>query len=595
MKKNKKISKIQIYLMINSLILAWSTFGLVQAILKHDILPLKYLIPMLIIAILIPLVLVFLMLRKKIKPKIRILLSIISIIIIGIYGMALIYLNKTYKFIENIVDDGYIIENYSVIVLNNDKYSELKDIDGKLLGYYKDDSTGINDALKKLDESIKTEKKDYKKFNLLIDDLYEEKIDSLIMEESYRTIIEETHQDFNEKTKVIQKIEIKRKKEDIVKNVDVKNETFNVYISGIDVYGNISSVSRSDVNIVASVNPDTHQMLLISIPRDYYVQLDGTTGYKDKLTHAGIYGIDKSVKTLENLLGIEINYYIKVNFSSVEKMIDAIGGVDVYSKYTFIGYENSSFKQGFNRVNGKQGLEFARTRKTVTGGDRTRGENQEALIQAILKKVTSKEIITKYTGILNSLNGTFQTNMPMDTITDLIKKQISDMASWTVTSISLDGYDASRYTYSYPGQYLYVMEPDEDSIVEAQQKLKQISDGEILEGSYSDNVSGNVNIPHTVAQEPEPVQEAPKEETKVEPKEETKVEEKDLEKDEKDEKEKPEETSEIVDETKESDEKTEVVDENPTTDEKKEEINEKTSKEEENNKNETEKNEKSTE
>ena len=472
--KERKITILKMYLMINSMILSISTIILTLSIIKHDILPTKYLIPALIIEIVIPLILIFLMLKKNFKNKIKIALSIISIPIIILYGILSTYLNKTYKFIENIIDDGYIIENYSVIVLNNNTYNELKDLENKTIGYYKQEELAISEALNKIQEEISIKNKEFASNNILTEKLLNGEIPSIIIEESYRPIIEETIPDINEKTKVIHKIEIKRKKDEIVKNVDVKNESFNMYISGIDVYGNISSVSRSDVNIVASVNPETHQMLLISIPRDYYVQLDGTTGYKDKLTHAGIYGIDKSVKTLENLLDIEINYYIKVNFSSVEKMIDTIGGVDVYSKYTFIGYENSTFKEGFNRVNGKQGLEFARTRKTVEGGDRTRGENQEALIQAILDKITSKEIITKYTNILDALNGTFQTNMPMENITDLLKKQLNDMSSWTVTSISLDGYDASRYTYSCPGQLLYVMEPDEESIEIAKQKIQEI-------------------------------------------------------------------------------------------------------------------------
>ena len=497
--KKRKLSKYQMYLAINSLILSWATLLLTLLITKYDILPIKYLIPTLAIEILIPLVLIFFMLKKNIKKKIKTILSAVSIITIILYSVLSVYIKKTYNFIEQIVDDGYIIENYSVITLNNNKYNELKDLENKTIGYYKNETSGIGEALEKLNQETTILNKELKDHKTLIDNLYNEQVESIIIEESYRPIIEETTSDFNEKTKVIYKIEIKRKKDEIVKNVDVKNETFNMYISGIDMYGNISSVSRSDVNIVATVNPQTHQILLISIPRDYYVQLDGTDGYKDKLTHAGIYGIDKSVKTIENLLDIEINYYIKVNFSSVEKMIDTLGGVDVYSEYSFIGYENSTFKQGFNRVNGKQGLEFARTRKTVEGGDRTRGENQEALIQAILNKAISKEIITKYSSILNSLNGSFQTNMPMDKITDLVKKQINDMSKWTVTSISLDGYDASRYTYSYGGAPLYVMEPNEDSIIEAQQKIKEITDGEIFEGSYKENISGKVNIPVTIA------------------------------------------------------------------------------------------------
>lgn len=568
--KKRKLSKYQMYLAINSLTLSWVTLLLTLLITKHDILPAKYLIPTLALEILIPLLLIFFMLKKNVKKKIKTILSIISIIMIILYTVASVYIKKTYNFIEQIVDDGYIIENYSVITLNNNKYNELKDLENKTSGYYKNETSGIEEALEKLNQETTILNKELKDHTTLIENLYNEQIESILIEESYRPIIEETTPDFNEKTKVIYKLEIKRKKDEIVKNVDVKNETFNMYISGIDMYGNISSVSRSDVNIVATVNPQTHQVLLISIPRDYYVQLDGTDGYKDKLTHAGIYGIDKSVKTIENLLDIEINYYIKVNFSSVEKMIDTLGGVDVYSEYSFIGYENSTFKQGFNRVNGKQGLEFARTRKTVQGGDRTRGENQEALIQAILNKAISKEIITKYTSILNSLNGTFQTNMPMDKITDLIKQQINDMAKWTVTSISLDGYDASRYTYSYGGAPLYVMEPNEDSIIEAQQKIKEITDGAILEGSYKENISGQVNIPVTIAisqpQEPIIIEEPPKEEIIEEQVEEKEEIEEEIEKSE----EQTEEETEL-EEQEEQPEEQETTEENNTEEEPKQE------------------------
>lgn len=516
--KKIKLTKYQMYLALNCLTLSWITLMLTLLITEKDILPIKYLIPTLAIQILIPLALIFLMLKKNINKKLKTILSIISIPIMILYIILSVYIKKTYTFIEEIIDDGYIIENYSVITLNNNKYNEIKDLENKTIGYYKNETSGIDEALEKLNQETTILKKELKDHTTLIENLYNEQIESIMIEESYRPIIEETTPDFNEKTKVIYKIEIKRKKDEIVKNVDVKKETFNLYISGIDMYGNISSVSRSDVNIVATVNPETHQILLISIPRDYYVQLDQTEGYnKDKLTHAGIYGIEKSVKTIENLLDIEINYYIKVNFTSVEKMIDVLGGVDVYSQYSFIGYENSTFKQGFNRVNGKQGLEFARTRKTVQGGDRTRGENQEALIQAILNKATSKEILTKYTNVLNSLNGTFQTNMPTDKITDIIKNQINDMAKWTVTSISLEGYDASRYTYSYSGAPLYVMIPDEQSIIDAQQKIQEITEGTILEGSYQENISGKINIPTTIAiTQQETIIEEPKEEPKEE-------------------------------------------------------------------------------
>lgn len=487
-------TKFNLYLIMNSLILAWAVITNILIIVKYDILPIKYLIPIICIMILIPTILIFLMNKKTIKKKIKIVTSIISIFFILIFALTLFYLNKTFKFLDNLGTDGYTIENYSVIVLNNNIYNDINDIENKQLGYYKNETSHIEEALEQLKEVVETTNIETSNYDDMIEKLYNQELESIIIEESYRDIIEETREKFSEETKVIYQIEVKIETENIAKDVDVKNETFNIYISGIDTYGNISSVSRSDVNIIATVNPTTHQILLTTIPRDYYVQLDGTTGYRDKLTHAGIYGIDKSIKTLENLLDIDINYYVKVNFSSVEKIIEVLGGVEVYSEYTFTGTSGTHFKTGYNYVNGVQALEFARTRKTVSGGDRTRGKNQQALIQAILNKAMSKEIITKYTSILSSLEGTFQTNMPTEKMTEIIKNQINEMSAWNVTSISLDGANGSEYTYSYPSQKLYVMIPYEETIENAKQKIVQVRNGEVLESSYIEN-TGSVNTP----------------------------------------------------------------------------------------------------
>lgn len=514
-KEKSKKSILKAYLMVNSAILAWLSIMTLLIIGKYDILPFKYFIWIALAFILIPGILIFFMLKKNIKSKIKKITSGISIIFMILLVLMLFYLNKTFRFLDNLGESGYTIENYSVITLKNSEYNEIQDIKDKKLGYYKSEQSHIDEALSQLDEIITINKNTYDNYETLIDSLYNNDTDAIIIEESYRGIIEETKKTFSTDTKVIYKIEVKYKSESIVKNVDVKNETFNIYISGIDTYGDISSVSRSDVNIIATINPTTHQILLTTIPRDYYVQLDGTTGLKDKLTHAGIYGIDKSIKTLENLLDIEINYYIKVNFSSVEKIIEALGGVDVYSEYTFQGASGTNFVAGYNRVNGVQALEFARTRKTVEGGDRTRGKNQQALIQAILKKACSKEILTKYTSILNSLEGSFQTSMSTDKITDIIKKQIDEMASWNVTSISLDGTNGSEYTYSYSWQQLYVMIPDETTIENAKAKIQEVTSGQTLEGSYKEN-TGYVNNPVKATQEPK--QEEKKEEKKPEEK-----------------------------------------------------------------------------
>ena len=512
-KKTKKIEKLKLYLAINSVLLIWLALTTLLIIGKYDILPFKYFILVIGAIILIPGLLVLLMQKKNIKPKIKKIASGISIILMLIFIMILFYLNKTFKFLNNLGETGYTIENYEVVVLSNSEYNEINDIENKNLGYYSQEQSHTDEALNKLDEIISVNKNNYENYDTLIESLYNEETDAIIIEESYRGIIEEANENFSKDTKVIYKIEVKYKTENIVKNVDVNKETFNIYISGIDTYGDISSVSRSDVNIIATVNPTTNQVLLTTIPRDYYVQLAGTTGLKDKLTHAGIYGIDTSIKTLENLLDIEINYYIKVNFSSVEKIIEALGGVDVYSEYTFQGASGTYFKTGYNRVNGAQALEFARTRKTVDGGDRTRGKNQQALIQAIIKKACSKEILTKYTSLLSSLEGTFQTNMSTDKITDIIKKQLDNMASWNVTSISLDGSNGSEYTYSYSWQLLYVMIPDETTIENAKEKIQKVTNGETLEATYIEN-TGSVNNPTKTTQQTKTEETKPVEEKK---------------------------------------------------------------------------------
>ena len=586
---NQKHDKFNIYIMIISLLTSWLSLTNILLITKYDILPVKFLIPVIIFFTLVPGLLIYFMIRKKTKIKIKKILSVICILLSIVFVVLLCYLNRTFKFLSNLGSTGYMRENYSVIVLKDSNYKDIMELKDKRIGYYTNETSNIEKALFKLNEKVVVSKIFQNDYTRLVESLYNQENDAIVIEESYRGIIEETDVDFSSKTRVLYTIEVDLKTEDVTKNVNVTKDSFNIYISGIDTYGSISSVSRSDVNIIATVNPKTHQILLTTIPRDYYVQLDGTTGYKDKLTHAGIYGVEKSVKTLENLLNIEINYYIKVNFSSLEKLVEALGGVDVYSEYTFTGTAGSSFVKGYNRVNGKQALEFARTRKTVVGGDRTRGQNQQALIQAIINKACSKEIITKYTSILNSLENNFQTNMNIDKMTDLIKKQIDEMKPWTITSISLDGSNGSEYTHSYQHQKLYVMIPDESTIENAKQKISQVENGETLESSYIENNSG-VNIP--TVNKPSP--DVKKEEVKTEQKEEKPTDKEDVKTDKKEEikteekeevkEEKPTDKEDLKQENKEensSEDKSDEKEENPTdkeevkTEEKEENIEEK--------------------
>ncbi|MDR2930484.1 MAG: LCP family protein [Propionibacteriaceae bacterium] len=243
-----------------------------------------------------------------------------------------------------------------------------------------------------------------------------------------------------------------------------------VYISGIDTDGSISNRSRSDVNMLMVVNPDTGKVLLVNTPRDYYVQLRGRSGLPDKLTHAGTYGIDVSVGTLEDLYGIPIQYYLRVNFSSLVTVVDALGGVEVTSAYDFT-YGGYTFTTGTNHLDGKAALAFSRDRHDFAGGDRVRGENQQRVITGIIKKLTDPAVLSNYPAVLAAVQSSIQTSMPPDVIAAQVRQQLTTGRAWQVTSISVDGTSALDYTYSYPGQRLYVMVPDQATVDAAKDQI----------------------------------------------------------------------------------------------------------------------------
>ncbi len=476
-------------------------------IISSNMIPLKILIGIFVVLLLFDFGLFFLLFKKR-KKK-----NIIGYIIGGFLVLVLFalfyYLNITLGFFKGFGTNKYKEENYLVLVLQDSNFQELTDITN--IGYTSNELSNINEALTKLNEEITIENKEYENNALLFDSLINEEIDAVLIEESSMSLIYEQNEDYEGKFRTLYTINIKTEIE-ITKEADVTNQTFSVYISGIDSYGSIATVSRSDVNIVATINPKTKQILLISAPRDYYVQLRGTTGYKDKLTHAGLYGVETSVGTLEDLLDTDINYYFRVNFSSLEKIVDALDGVDVYSKYSFTSSKATGgtyyFSKGYNHMNGKQALAFSRERKALPGGDRARGINQQAVIDGIIRKATSPAIITGYSKILKSLNDAFQTNMSDNDIQKLIKMQLNDMASWNITSYNLDGSDGSEYTYSYPTQELYVMNPDEETVTEARSLIDKVIAGELLESSY-DKEASDVNDPVYVEPKPEPKPEEP--------------------------------------------------------------------------------------
>ncbi|MBR2586947.1 LCP family protein [Candidatus Saccharibacteria bacterium] len=246
------------------------------------------------------------------------------------------------------------------------------------------------------------------------------------------------------------------------------------YISGSDSRVSVAdSKARSDVNILAVVNPTTSKILLVSIPRDYYVQLHGTTGLRDKLTHAGIYGIGMSKATIEDLLSVHIDETIKVGFDALETVVDAIGGIDLYSDQDLTTHNNKChFSVGTQHVNGFCALGFSRERYAYSTGDRHRGENQEQVITKIIEKVATPAYLLKLPEILRAADGLFETSLTYSEILDIIKYQLWNGPSWTIESISLDGTGSMAPTYSMPGQSLYVMLPNDASVASAKQKIQ---------------------------------------------------------------------------------------------------------------------------
>ena len=260
--------------------------------------------------------------------------------------------------------------------------------------------------------------------------------------------------------------------------LDVITQPFNIYISGIDVYGEITKESRSDVNLIVTINPQTHKILLTTTPRDYYVTIPGVSGeMRDKLTHAGIYGIDTSMATLENLYQTEIPFYARVNFTSVIDIVDAMGGIDVESEVAFTTSKAAGtvvdIQEGMNHLNGKEALAFVRERKAFASGDNQRGKNQQALMTALIKKAVSPMILIQASEMIDGIVGNAETNMSEAQMKSLIEMQLLDLKGWEIESVAASGNDSGKqYCYSYSGGPLYVCVPDETVVESIRQKMQ---------------------------------------------------------------------------------------------------------------------------
>ncbi|EOB30827.1 MULTISPECIES: LCP family protein [Streptococcus] len=300
---------------------------------------------------------------------------------------------------------------------------------------------------------------------------------AIVLNSVFENIIESEYPDYASK---IRKIYTKNITKEVAAPKVSKNKSFNVYVSGIDTYGPISSVSRSDVNILMTVNRDSKKILLTTTPRDSYVPIaDGGNNQKDKLTHAGIYGVDSSIHTLENLYGVDINYYVRLNFTSFLKLIDLLGGVDVYNDQEFTSRHGKfHFPVGNVHLDSEQALGFVRERYSLADGDRDRGRNQQKVIVAIIQKLTSTEALKNYSDIIQGLQDSLQTNMPIETMMDLVNTQLESGGSYKVNSQDLKGTGRMGLpSYAMPDSNLYMMEIDDSSLAAVKSAIQDVMEG----------------------------------------------------------------------------------------------------------------------
>ena len=426
--------------------------------------------------------LTYLQLGKHVNKINRILGKILIVILTIILGGGNWYLYHTGSAFRRMTGANKDLSVVSVVVHKDSPYYAISDLKDKEVGVISvGDKALLEETVAKMKVDMKADfhSKEYTSYKSYADDLLNGKVDAILLNESSRGLIEDHFSEFNRKTRIITQYTYEKEAKDISKGVDVLTKPFNVYITGIDTYGELVTVSRTDVNMIVSVNPNTHQILMLGIPRDYYVPQTCQNDQLDKLTHTGIFGVDCTIETMEHLMGIDINYYARVNFSSLINIVDALGGVEVESPFPFrskFGYE---YVEGINHLNGKEALGFARERKSLADGDSERSRNQMRLLQGIINKAISPAIITNYKDVLDAVSGSFQTNMSMDEMTAFVKAQLNSMKGWDIKQIQLTGTGATKFTPAN-GFDAYVMIPNEVSITDSRALIEKLHRDELI-------------------------------------------------------------------------------------------------------------------
>ena len=384
--------------------------------------------------------------------------------------------------VSDAVGQKYVI---SVIALKDSDMNK-KSLDGKKFGVcYEKDSKTLTTALADMEDEIgQQEYTKYDTYIQLADALYNKEVDCIVVGEQFRSQLQVNHENFDNETKIITSYSYDAKLEVTTKKTDVTEKPFSVYVTGIDVYGSLNTVSRSDVNLIVTVNPKTKQILMTSIPRDCEINLH-SNGELDKLTHTGNYGTAETINTIQDLLDMEINYFVRTNFSGMTNIVDALGGITVESDEEFDTlHGNYHIVKGLNEMDGDMALCFVRERKRLKAGDFARGRNQQKVLSALIDKALSPKIITNFDRILTALEGTFETDMTSDEIRSLLNMQLDDMADWNIINVQIEGeyYDCYE-TYSMYGTKSDVMKPFNSHIKRVRKLINKVEEGKKIADS----------------------------------------------------------------------------------------------------------------
>ena len=506
--KNKNPNRKSPLIRVISIISILLAIALIIKVIKIDILPLNFEITILGAVLLLTLIL-FIFYNFTSHSKIARVFGGFMIIVVTLsYGLGYFYLYKTAGMLSTISTSSSgsgtklgslsdeMTNNVSVIVMKSSNYNSLKDLSGKKIGTTSElDAKSTEKCLTDIKKSIDFDQEDYPNYNQEMTDLYDGRIDGVILDESSRGIVYEQFLNISQVTKVVHTTSYKAPREHAIVDskhpVDVTKDPFTIYFSGNDSFGDIQETSRTDSNMLVTVNPKTHRILMTSIPRDYYVPVacaedaaDGCPdGQKDKLTHTGLYGVQTTINTIEDFMDVDINYYVRVNFSSLTNIVDAIGGVDVtvgkglavdqfYTDDTIGGVV-----EGENHLDGQKALAYARERYAYEDGDLQRVKNQQQVLKAIIKKVKSPSMLLKYASLIDAIGSAIETNMPSSSITNFVKFQLASNSSWKFESYPMVGDTGMEFSPSL-GDTASVTYQDRGSIETAHDKIEAILNGD---------------------------------------------------------------------------------------------------------------------